>query len=143
MYLSLSLYYPVMASNLLQGVLRHSAHEHLDALVHDKDDSDDELVNVVRSSIFYFLDRSIFKMPSFHCLEHPHALAHRRAHHHPLGGRPFVSLVDPHLQHPQGNLPIPSGYFPPRYLRGYLLYSESMILLDAHVFLGNGARVRP
>jgi hypothetical protein len=39
-----------MTSNLLQGVLKHSAHERLDALVHDKDDdSDDELVNVVRS----------------------------------------------------------------------------------------------
>jgi hypothetical protein len=38
-----------MASNLLQGVLKHSAHERLDALGHDKDDSDDELVNVVRS----------------------------------------------------------------------------------------------
>ena len=38
-----------MASNLLQGVLKHSAHERLDALFHDKDDSDDELVNVVRS----------------------------------------------------------------------------------------------
>ena len=35
-----------MTSNLLQGILKHSAH---DALVHDKDDSDDELVNVVRS----------------------------------------------------------------------------------------------
>ncbi|KAN0121369.1 hypothetical protein V8E52_003265 [Russula decolorans] len=36
-----------MTSNLLQGVLKHSAHERLDALVHDKeDDSDDELVNV-------------------------------------------------------------------------------------------------
>lgn len=38
-----------MTSNLLQGVLKHSAHERLDALVQDKDDSDDELVNVVRS----------------------------------------------------------------------------------------------
>jgi hypothetical protein len=38
-----------MASNLLQGVLKHSAHERLDALIHDKDDSEDELVNVVRS----------------------------------------------------------------------------------------------
>jgi len=36
-----------MTSNLLQGVLKHSAHERLDALVHDRDDdSDDELVNV-------------------------------------------------------------------------------------------------
>ncbi len=42
-----------MTSNLLQGVLKHSAHERLDALVHDKDDdSDDELVNVVRSIPF-------------------------------------------------------------------------------------------
>ncbi|KAI0294737.1 hypothetical protein BC826DRAFT_1010113 [Russula brevipes] len=35
-----------MTSNLLQGVLKHSAHERLDALAHDRDDSDDELVNV-------------------------------------------------------------------------------------------------
>ena len=41
-----------MTSNLLQGVLKHSAYERLDALVHDKDDSDDELVNVVRRSVF-------------------------------------------------------------------------------------------
>jgi hypothetical protein len=38
-----------MTSNLLQGILKHSAHERLDALIHEKDDSDDELVNVVRS----------------------------------------------------------------------------------------------
>lgn len=44
---------PAMTSNLLQGVLKLSAHERLDALVHDKDDdSDDELVNVVRSPVF-------------------------------------------------------------------------------------------
>ena len=41
-----------MTSNLLQGVLKHSAYERLDTLVHDKDDSDDELVNVVRRSVF-------------------------------------------------------------------------------------------
>jgi hypothetical protein len=44
---------PPMTSNLLQGVLKHSAHERLDALVHDKDDdSDDELVNVVCSILY-------------------------------------------------------------------------------------------
>ncbi|KAI0307391.1 hypothetical protein B0F90DRAFT_1673082 [Multifurca ochricompacta] len=35
-----------MASNLLQDVLRYTAHERIDTLVNDKDDSDDELVNV-------------------------------------------------------------------------------------------------
>ncbi|KAH9036594.1 hypothetical protein EDB85DRAFT_1939267 [Lactarius pseudohatsudake] len=35
-----------MASNLLQDVLRHTAHGHIDAHSHDKEDSDDELVNV-------------------------------------------------------------------------------------------------
>jgi hypothetical protein len=38
-----------MTSNLLQDVLRHTAHGHIDAHSHDKDDSDDELVNVVGS----------------------------------------------------------------------------------------------
>lgn len=41
-----------MASNLLQGILRHSAHERIDPHIHDKDDSDDELVNVVRSILY-------------------------------------------------------------------------------------------
>jgi len=35
-----------MTSNLLQDVLRHTAHGHIDAHSNDKDDSDDELVNV-------------------------------------------------------------------------------------------------
>jgi hypothetical protein len=49
-----------MASNLLQDVLRHSTHERLDAHVYDKDDSDDELVNVVRSILHLGQPAGIF-----------------------------------------------------------------------------------
>jgi hypothetical protein len=83
-----------MTSNLLQGILKHSAHERLDALVHDRDDSDDELVNVVRS-IYISVSLSTYsKMPSFHLQEHPHALAHRLAPHHLPAEHLVASPVD-------------------------------------------------
>ena len=133
-----------MTSNLLQGVLKHSAHERLDALVHDKDDdSDDELVNVVRSILLFCWATVPLKMPSFHLQEHLHALAHQRDPLHHLAGHLAVSPIDLHLQHPPNSQPIPSGYSRPRYLSGYSLYWASMTSLDAHVSLGNGARVRP
>ncbi len=133
-----------MTSNLLQGVLKHSAHERFDALVNDKDDdSDDELVNVV-SSIQYFCWVTVpLKMPSFRLQEHPHALAHQRGPHHHLAGLLAVSPIDLHLQHPPNSLPIPSGYSRPKYLSGYSLHWVSVTSLVAHVSLGNGARVRP
>jgi len=134
-----------MTSNLLQGVLKHSAHEHLDALVHDKEDySDDELVNVVRSILYSIATVPQFlTMSSFHLQEHPHALAHQRGPHHHLAGHLAVSPIDLHLQHPPNNLPIPSGYSRPRYHSGYSLSWVSMTSLDALVSLGNGARARP
>jgi hypothetical protein len=133
-----------MTSNLLQGVLKHSAHERLDALVHDKDDdSDDELVNVVRSTLLFCWATVPLKMPSFHLQEHLHALAHQRGLRHHLAGHLAVSPIDLHLQHPPNNLPIPSGYSRLRYLSRYSLYWASVTSLDAHVSLGNGARVRP
>ena len=46
-----------MASNLLQDVLRHTAQGHIDTNSHDKDDSDDELVNVVRPSCLVVIYR--------------------------------------------------------------------------------------
>jgi hypothetical protein len=135
---------PAMTSNLLQGVLKHSAHERFDAFVHDKDDdSDDELVNVVRSISYFCWTTVSLKMPSFHLQEHLHALAHQRGPHHRLAGHQAVSPIDLHFQHLPNNLPIPSGYSRLRYLSGYSLYWASVTSLDAHVSLGNGARVRP
>jgi hypothetical protein len=133
-----------MTSNLLQGVLKHSAHERLDALVHDRDDdSDDELVNVVRSILHFCWAAVPLKMPSFLLQEHLHALAHQRGPHHHLAGHLAVSPKELHLQHPPNNLPIPSGYSRPRYVSGYSLYWVSVTSHDARVSLGNGARVRP
>ncbi len=40
-----------MASNLLQDVLRNTTHGHIDAHSPDKEDSDDELVNVVGATL--------------------------------------------------------------------------------------------
>jgi hypothetical protein len=132
-----------MTSNLLQGVLKHSAHERLDALVHDKDDdSDDELVNVVRSILYFCWATVSLKMPSFHLQEHLYALAHLRDPHHHLAGHLAVPSIDLHLQPPPSNLPILSGSSRLRYLSGYSLYWASVTLLDVHVSLGNGARVR-
>lgn len=112
-----------MTSNLLQGILKHSAHERLDALVHDKDDdSDDELVNVVRSILCFCWARALLKTPSFRPQEHLHDLAHQHGPHHHLAGHLVVLPIDSHLQHLPNNLPIPSGYSRPRYLSVYSLY---------------------
>lgn len=135
---------PAMTSNLLQGVLKHSAHERLDAFVHDKDDdSDDELVNVVRSISCFCWTTVFLKMPSFRLQEHLHAPAHQRGPHHRLAGHQAASPIDLHSQHLLNNLPIPSGYSRPRYLNGYSLYWASVTSLDVQASLGNGARVRP
>lgn len=78
-----------MASNLLQDVLRHTAHGHIDV---DKDDSDDELVNVVRSICLVAVFRTPNK-PSSHSQEHPNALVRLRAPHHLLAVAMHAFLV--------------------------------------------------
>lgn len=131
-----------MTSNLLQDVLRHSAHERLDALVHDREDSDDELVNVVRSILYFGLEVSP-KFPSFRCQERPHAPVHPRVRHRPLGELPDALVVISYLLHLPNSLSTPSRYFLPRYPNEYLVCLASLTSLNAHVSRGNGARVRP
>jgi hypothetical protein len=110
-----------MTPNFLEGDLKHSAHERLDTLVGNKDDdSDDELVNAVRSILYFCWTTVPLKMPSFR-LQDLHALAHQRGPHR-LAGHLAVSPINLHLQHPPNNLPIPSGYSRPRYLSGYSPY---------------------
>jgi hypothetical protein len=132
-----------MASNLLQGVLKHSAHERLDAFVHDKDDSDDELVNVVRS-IPYSCVSQLLKVASFHNQERLHALAHPHVPHRLPVEHPVASLVDLYLRHlhPLNKLPIPSEDFLLRFLSESSLFLASVISLDARASVGNGTEVR-
>ena len=133
-----------MASNLLQGVLKHSAHERLDALIHDKDDSDDELVNVVRSISYFLWTPVLLKMPSFHFQEHLHALVHPRVHHRLLVERPVAPLEDLDLRHPHppSDLPILLEHFPLKFLSEYSHCSESLTSPVVRVYVENGAGVR-
>ena len=82
-----------MTSNLLQDVLRQTAHVHIDVHSHDKDDSDDELVNVVRSILSGRHLSHLLTNPSSHSQEHLHALAHLRAPHLPLAAVLHAFLV--------------------------------------------------
>lgn len=133
-----------MTSNLLQDVLRHTAQGHIDANSHDKDDSDDELVNVVRSILLSGLPSIAYPhTPSSHSQEHLHALVRLHVPRHLLAALLHAFLVAIYPQHLPNNLVILSGHFPPRYPSGYTVYSVSAISLGARACLGNGVKVRP